>query len=425
MALAQLYTAVPNDTITAARWNNEFGNIYNNGTTVAFPLTTAVSFAGFTVALDASGVTTISSTASQGINYTPGAKAGAPNTGAGKTINFVSQTFTDSSTAGSGTATSCAFTTFQQPQLAATNSSVTTTNPMTVFIADGPAAGTNQTLTNRWALYVADGSVYTGSMLAGTLAYGGHINGLTYANNVADATNDIDIAIGEATDGGTDATIRRLMILGTALTKRSDATWVVGTNQGMLDTGAVGDNDYYLFLIMRTNVNPLVVDVLCSLSSAAPTMPASYTHKRLIGWFKRTGGAIVAFHTYQLEGGGLHFLWDTPTLDVDLAATLTTSEREDAAKVPLLFSTLAQLNVSAEDAAATSVIYMYCPDLEDTTPSATAAPLATTKAQVANVENIAQVEVRTNAAGLIAAEANVATYDDYSFATVGFKWSRR
>lgn len=30
MALTQVYTAVPNDVITAARWNNEFGNIYNN-----------------------------------------------------------------------------------------------------------------------------------------------------------------------------------------------------------------------------------------------------------------------------------------------------------------------------------------------------------------------------------------------------------
>lgn len=33
MSLTQVYTAVPNDVITAARWNNEFGNIYNNLTT--------------------------------------------------------------------------------------------------------------------------------------------------------------------------------------------------------------------------------------------------------------------------------------------------------------------------------------------------------------------------------------------------------
>jgi hypothetical protein len=49
MALSQVYTAVTNDTITAARWNNEFGNIYNNGTDVAFPLTKAVSAGSFNI----------------------------------------------------------------------------------------------------------------------------------------------------------------------------------------------------------------------------------------------------------------------------------------------------------------------------------------------------------------------------------------
>lgn len=65
MAVAQLYTAAPNDVITAARWNNEFGNIYNNGTTIAFPLTTAVSFNGQTITLDNAGANTL--TAASGI----------------------------------------------------------------------------------------------------------------------------------------------------------------------------------------------------------------------------------------------------------------------------------------------------------------------------------------------------------------------
>ena len=37
--------------------------------------------------------------------------------------------------------------------LAATNSSVTTTNASTLYISAAPTAGTNQTLTNAWALY--------------------------------------------------------------------------------------------------------------------------------------------------------------------------------------------------------------------------------------------------------------------------------
>ena len=58
MAVAQLYTASPGDTITAARWNNEFGNIYNNGTAIAFPITTAVSLSGFALTMDSAATTT-------------------------------------------------------------------------------------------------------------------------------------------------------------------------------------------------------------------------------------------------------------------------------------------------------------------------------------------------------------------------------
>src|SRR5574341_629222 len=121
MAVAQIYTAVANDTITAARWNNEFGNIYNNGTDIAFPLTKSVSWFGFTVTLDSAGVTTINSTGSQGYIFTPGVKAGTPSVASGKTADFVAHTFTDNNTAVSGTATAMAFVAFQRPTLAATN----------------------------------------------------------------------------------------------------------------------------------------------------------------------------------------------------------------------------------------------------------------------------------------------------------------
>ena len=39
MALSQLYTAITGDVITAARWNNEFGNIYSNSLSLISPLT--------------------------------------------------------------------------------------------------------------------------------------------------------------------------------------------------------------------------------------------------------------------------------------------------------------------------------------------------------------------------------------------------
>jgi hypothetical protein len=183
----------------------------------------------------------------------------------------------------------------------------------------------------------------------------GFISGLTYSNNVSDATNDIDIAAGRAVDStGTD-----ILVL-TAITKQLDAAWAVGTNAGGLDTGSIGNSDYYIWLIKR--VDTQVVDVLFSLSSTAPTMPSNYTLKRLIGWFKRVGATIVAFHTYETEGGGLEMNWDVPTVDVDLANTLTTARRTDAPKVPLNFSTIAQIRMTilCREAVATSIAERFC-----------------------------------------------------------------
>ncbi|MCI0556868.1 MAG: hypothetical protein MN733_00095, partial [Nitrososphaera sp.] len=367
MAVSQIYTAVANDVITSARWNNEFGNIYNNGTAIAFPLTTAVSFAGFTVTLDSGGATTLSSSASQGFIFAPGAKSGTPNT-TGKTFNFAAHTFTDSATASSGTATELAFCAIQQPTVAASNTNVTTSDAATVYIANSPAAGTNQTITRSWALWVDAGlSRFDGGVVAP--GFNSSIRGLTYANNSGDATNDLDMAAGGAM-GSTNA----YWMEASALTKQTDVAWAVGTNNGMLDTGVVGNSDYYIWLIARPDTG--VVDFLSSLSSTAPTMPTSYTYKRLIGWFKRVGGTVVAFDTYETAGGGLELIWDSPTLDIDLTSTLTTSRRTDAVKVPLNVSTTAHLNIVVNDATAQAIVWIYCPDQADVAPSGTAAPLA-------------------------------------------------
>lgn len=244
------------------------------------------------------------------------------------------------------------------------------------------------------------------------------IYGLTYANNGSDATNDIDIATG----GAMDATGAYWMTLASALTKQSDAAWAVGTNAGWLDTGAIGNSDYYIWLIARSDTG--VVDSLCSLSSTAPTMPANYDFKRLIGWFKRVGGAIVAFTTYETEGGGLELMWTAPTLDINLANTLTTSRRTDAVKVPLNFSTIAHLNVLINDTDINSFGWVYCPDHADLAPSATAAPLLNLKNN-ANTNVGQQMKIRTSSAGLIAARYSVATADLYAVSTMGFEWGRR
>jgi len=433
MALTQVYTAVSNDVITSARWNNEFGNIYNNGTDIAFPLTKAASLFGFTLTLDSAGVSTLISTASQALNFTPGAKAGTPGT-TGATLNVVAHTFTDTNTAISGTAASFAAVAIQRPTLAAQNATVTTTDAASLYIANAPLAGTNETITNPWSIWVDAGNVrFDGALtVAGILtATGGvigtatqlkYIAGLTYAPDAGDVTNDIAIAAGECTSTHATPASRVSLVTG-ALIKRIDASWVTGTNQGGLSSSlSATDRNYYIHAIRVAGVDDIGFDI----SPVAANLITDHgaTHYRLIGFFTRLSSANTPFTTYEIEGGGLEYLWTTVLGDINLAATLTTTRRTDTIRVPLDFSVLAIINTWIDDATTTSY-YIYCPDQADQNPSVTVAPGLTLRTPVAGQVAGGLFWVRTSATGQIAAEATTATVDTYEAGTLGFQWSRR
>lgn len=131
-------------------------------------------------------------------------------------------------------------------------------------------------------------STASGSYLAG------YLFGLTLSNNGSDPVNDINIAIGHA---ASDAVLPILMTLSSPLGKRLDAPWVAGgtpaSANGGLDTGAITDATYHVWLIQRSDTG--VVDALFSLSATSPTMPASYDRKRRIGAIIRSGGTILGF----------------------------------------------------------------------------------------------------------------------------------
>jgi hypothetical protein len=165
----------------------------------------------------------------------------------------------------------------------------TTAGDLLIFIG---GAGS---VTRVWAISGSVAAASNAEVIAGTVtnkyvspatAYfpTGFVYGLTLTTDATDATNDIVIAVGGARSDDDTANL----VQTASLIKRADATWVVGTNQGMLDTGAVGDSRYALWSIKRPDTN--VVDVLSSLSFTAPTMPANYTIKALIGEFTRAGG---------------------------------------------------------------------------------------------------------------------------------------
>ena len=105
-----------------------------------------------------------------------------------------------------------------------------------------------------------------------------------------DTDHDVNVTAGEARDVSDSSDI----ILTGEITKRVDATWAVGDDNGGLDTGTVGATSiYYIWLIQRSDTD--VEDVLISLSATAPTMPTSYDKKRLIGVGKTDGSSNWTF----------------------------------------------------------------------------------------------------------------------------------
>lgn len=98
---------------------------------------------------------------------------------------------------------------------------------------------------------VGTSGVYTPGYLTGKMVIPGHLHGFQLSNNVSDPTNDIDIGPGRCTSAelvGIRIEIDALTQVG-KITKRLDATWAAGTNQGGLDYGTVADGTYHVHAI--------------------------------------------------------------------------------------------------------------------------------------------------------------------------------
>ncbi len=240
----------------------------------------------------------------------------------------------------------------------------------------------------------------------------GHIKG-TYANAAGDATNDIDISAGSALDS-TDTYPMRW----SAMTKRLDADWAVGDGNGGRDTGSLANGEWYIHVIARSDTG--VVDALFSTSPTAPTMPANYDHFRLYGWFRRSGGSITAFKTYELPGGGIDFQWNSKPTDLSLSGQTFTTRRTDAISAPTGFSTIAHVVVAMTHASGAGTVTSTVSN-----PEVASADDVTLTLQANGVQTVSEVHPRLSAAGLLGSKSNTATLGGYTVRTHGFKWSRR
>lgn len=215
----------------ASDLNAEFQNIIDNASSLISPLSGSLDWDGYAHTLDAAGVTTAQSTASVAWSFTPGSKSGTPGT-TGSVTNWSANTYTDSNTAGSGTAASWTAHSFQRPTVAASNASVTTTNAATLYVANSPLAGTNETLSHAWALWIDDGAVRLDGDLHAQADLVGTINKYSLTTSVAG--NALTIALKDR--DGSDATASAPITFKFRSTTAGTGTYTIGSVAAAVST---------------------------------------------------------------------------------------------------------------------------------------------------------------------------------------------
>lgn len=275
---------------------------------------------------------------------------------------------------------------------------------MAELIMQEEASTPSTPASGKWKAYFKSDGLYIiddiGAVIGPIGNPTGFIFGLTLSNNATDPTNDIDITTGKCRDGSDTAD----MVLTSALVKRLDAAWAVGTNQGGLDTGSIGNNTYHVWLIKRPDTG--VVDVLFSLSASSPTMPTNYTLKRRIGSIVRTGGVIKAF-----KQDGDKFIWLAPASDVN-AVNPGTAAVTRTLTVPLGIRVEAILSIAGygADAAGTpGAIFISDLSITDTAAGVTTAANAVTFDTASGLQTGSVAEVFTNTSGQVRSRIQIST----------------
>jgi hypothetical protein len=225
----------------------------------------------------------------------------------------------------------------------------------------------------------------------------------------------ISIAAGQAVS--TDQA--SLMNLNSAMTKTTSA-WAAGSGNGGLDTGAIANNTWYHFYLIR-RVDTGVVDALFSVSASAPTLPSNYTQFRRMGSAKTNGASQwIAF-----VQTGDYFEW--VAMAGDNTAISGTATLRTLASVPTGVSVAAHIGVTGSNNGGNPVpiAYHWNPALGSTSPGT-----AGVTAVVFNQSNgpvfswAFMVEVITNTSGQIYNQQGPGIFTSYTESVAGYFDSR-
>ncbi len=290
-----------------SRWHRDTnGSLTSTGTSTAYTLTTNQSIAayydGFEVTFKAhvacgdSPTLQVGALAAAALQNADGTALSAGDIPADSIVNFISQ---DNATT---------------PTWRLMSPPISVSDPITtegdLIIGDSGGGSIRLPIGAAGSSLTSNGTTATWSQ--GVV--NDYIQGLVLSNNATLPNTDLDIASGSAASDDNSTTI----VLQSGLTKKLNAAFSEGNNQGGLDTGARQANSWYHFFAISKADGQ--ADALFSLSFSSPTLPAGFVNKRRVGAVLTDGSQnIIAF--YQQ---GDKFIWDVPVADITLSGGATT-----------------------------------------------------------------------------------------------------
>jgi len=251
---------------------------------------------------------------------------------------------------------------------------------------------------------IAGSLTFSGNTLSAGMPRGG-IAGCILSNNSGDPTNDIDIAAGACRSAANNFDIAVA-----AMTKRLDANWAPGTNQGMRNSAAaITNTTYHIFAVAKADgTQDIYAHTSASPSSALAALGAEpggslYAYARRIGSIMRVGGIIRTFLQW-----GDYFKWKT-TGALDVNGTAATSPTNITLSVPVGIRVMAVLNVRAPFAGS-STVYIAPTDATDKTAAASTAPLGQigNEASGTNADQKGQIMVLTDVSAQVSYDGTAA-----------------
>lgn len=242
--------------------------------------------------------------------------------------------------------------------------------------------------------------------------YGSAYGCIGRADSVADINKDVIISVGQVPDSTRVYTLRRTAEISKSLDVAWAAGGVPGTPVGGLPSGEslTANTEYGVYEIYNPTTKTRDACFSTYTGAGVPNnLPSGYTIWQLVDWVLTDGSSnIIQTDTKDIGNGNIEKYWITPTIDINLTSTLTTTRRLDTLPVPTGFEIEAYVTITLADAAQRAV-FIGSPSFADVAPASVA---SITDYPQATVTEYTSRYIKTNTSAQVAARADgtVTTY---------------